>query len=176
MNIYRGWHTCDLCDHDHDYHDHARPYNLDGREIGGGNGEIRVCSPLGERFCAPTLVLHYVTCHEYKPPDQFIDAVMYTAPQLYVVAGSTLASITQMSVAQRYQICVEVFCWASTLTGGCLTPAAYTALRDLGNAFKRENMDGDQEILLELLAQLEQVRSISVAPALVLREMVPLVL
>ena len=155
VNIYRGWHTCDLCDHDHDDHDHAPPYNLDGREIGGGNGEIRVRSPLDERFCAPTLVLHYVTCHGYKPPDHFIDAVMHTAPQLYVVAGSTLASITQMSVAQRYQICVEVFRSASTLTGGCIAPAAYTALRDLGYTFKGENMDGNQKKLLELLAQLE---------------------
>src|SRR5262252_3924445 len=52
-----GYHTCELC----------------GRER--GNGEIRVLGT--ERFyAAPVLILHYVTQHEYRPPDEFIRTVM----------------------------------------------------------------------------------------------------
>ena len=155
VNIYRGWHVCDLCEHHQTDDDQVRPYNLDGREIGGGNGEIRIHSVTGERFCAPTLVLHYVTCHEYKPPAQFIDAVMSTGPQLYVVAGTTLSRITQMSFVERYQTCVEVFRSASLLAGTPLTLLTYSDLSDLGNVFGRENVDRDLKTLLKLLEELE---------------------
>lgn len=44
-----------------------------------GNGEIRV---IGENavFAAPVLIYHYVLKHNYKPPQEFIEAVM-TGPR-----------------------------------------------------------------------------------------------
>jgi hypothetical protein len=55
--LTKGLHTCELC----------------GRA--SGNGEIRVLG--SERFyAAPVLILHYVTRHEYRPPDEFIRAVI----------------------------------------------------------------------------------------------------
>jgi hypothetical protein len=40
-----------------------------------GDAEIRVVGKDGTWLIAPTLVLHYVTEHAYRPPAEFIDAV-----------------------------------------------------------------------------------------------------
>lgn len=44
-----------------------------------GNGEIRVCGIDGDVYAAPMLVHHYVMEHNYKPPDAFIVAAIYSA-------------------------------------------------------------------------------------------------
>jgi hypothetical protein len=41
-----------------------------------GNGEIHVAAPDGNIYVAPALVVHYVECHNYLPPQEFIDAVL----------------------------------------------------------------------------------------------------
>lgn len=38
--------------------------------------EIRVLAKTGQWYAAPTLVHHYVTWHNYLPPQEFIDAVL----------------------------------------------------------------------------------------------------
>jgi hypothetical protein len=45
-----------------------------------GNGQIRVQGKNGVWYVAPTMVHHYVTCHSYLPPQEFIDAVLATVP------------------------------------------------------------------------------------------------
>jgi hypothetical protein len=55
----RGFHTCPFC--------------IEGNVR--GNGEIHVVSSTGEVFVAPALIWHYVVVHDYRPPDQFIEAV-----------------------------------------------------------------------------------------------------
>ena len=49
---------------------------IDGQACILGSAEIRV---IGEEdiFAAPTLIYHYVTVHNYLPPDEFIDAVLH---------------------------------------------------------------------------------------------------
>lgn len=42
-----------------------------------GNGEIRVKSENGTIYSAPALLLHYIAEHQYKPPEEFISAVLY---------------------------------------------------------------------------------------------------
>lgn len=45
-----------------------------------GANEIRIPSVSGDKiYAAPDLILHYVLAHNYKPPQEFIDAVL-TAP------------------------------------------------------------------------------------------------
>jgi hypothetical protein len=39
------------------------------------NAEIRVIGD-DDIFAAPTLIYHYVTAHQYKPPDEFVTAVL----------------------------------------------------------------------------------------------------
>ena len=42
-----------------------------------GNGQIRVLGNDGVWYSAPTLVHHYITHHDYLPPDAFISAVLH---------------------------------------------------------------------------------------------------
>jgi len=52
-----GWHDCELCD----------------QSMASGNFGV----PSGELlFIAPEMVPHYVEAHHYRPPDEFIAAVM----------------------------------------------------------------------------------------------------
>jgi hypothetical protein len=41
-----------------------------------GNGEIAVQSLEAATYRAPTLIVHYITAHQYLPPAGFIEAVM----------------------------------------------------------------------------------------------------
>jgi len=75
-NLYRGYHSCEFC---------PEPPIVVGsnglRVIGPpeetmGNGEIRVAGLDGVVYVAPVLVAHYVTVHNYRPPAEFIGAVI----------------------------------------------------------------------------------------------------
>lgn len=81
INLYRGYHACELCSApavktlpngiqmpDHPVH------TL-------GNGEIRVRAVDGKIYVAPVLIYHYVTCHQYLPPEPFISALEADLPQ-----------------------------------------------------------------------------------------------
>ena len=54
-------------------------------EFGGikmGLGATNIWVPAGDRiFVAPSLILHYIDAHGYRPPDAFIDAVRQCPPQ-----------------------------------------------------------------------------------------------
>jgi hypothetical protein len=59
---HRGFHRCCYC--------------RSSRQDRSGNGQVRVLSPTGIWYAAPTLVHHYVSAHEYRPPDDFVKAVL----------------------------------------------------------------------------------------------------
>ena len=58
--LHRGAHSC----------------NLGCSERPRGNGQIRVLGDDEIWYAAPTLVHHYVVCHDYRPPDSFVSAVL----------------------------------------------------------------------------------------------------
>ncbi|WP_416873889.1 hypothetical protein [Kitasatospora sp. SC0581] len=62
MNVCLGLHDCDLCP--------------PGDEYPEGNGEIRIPGAPPIAYAAPFLITHYITAHDYRPPTEFIDAVM----------------------------------------------------------------------------------------------------
>jgi hypothetical protein len=72
----RGLHRCQFC---------AKPDGLsrtlptcardDEGEFIVGGAEIRVAGPAGITFAAPDMIIHYVTDHGYRPPDEFLDAL-----------------------------------------------------------------------------------------------------
>jgi hypothetical protein len=64
--LHRGTHSCWYC--------RQLSRNVEG------NGQIRLAGKEGIWYAAPTLVHHYVTCHEYLPPVDFIDAVNSAIP------------------------------------------------------------------------------------------------
>src|SRR5262249_2131508 len=63
-NATRGLHFCRLC-----------PAGDDDADRACGHAEIRVVGTDGTRYAAPTLIHHYVTVHNYKPPQAFVDAL-----------------------------------------------------------------------------------------------------
>ena len=58
---HRGFHKCEFC-------------QSGSRET--GNGQIRVRDHEGRWYAAPTMVGHYVSAHGYRPPEEFVNAVM----------------------------------------------------------------------------------------------------
>jgi hypothetical protein len=75
-NLYRGYHACEFCPEPPVLVSStgARMSNPPGEEM--GNGEVRVSGSQGVIYVAPVLVLHYVTVHHYRPPDEFIVSVI----------------------------------------------------------------------------------------------------
>ena len=57
------------------------PIEHDGRRRFLGSAELRLRSPtLALTYAAPNLVVHYVEAHRYRPPADFVAAVLQHAP------------------------------------------------------------------------------------------------
>ncbi|MDY7091647.1 MAG: hypothetical protein SX243_01610 [Acidobacteriota bacterium] len=65
--LHRGFHDCEFCPQDS---------NVNPPWSTIGNGQIRVLGQNGVWYSAPTMVHHYVTKHNYKPPEEFVEAVL----------------------------------------------------------------------------------------------------
>jgi len=67
----RGFHPCPWCE--------AwvqEDFLGDGQARHLGNGEIHVSAGgIYWTYAAPTLIYHYILRHEYRPPDEFLQAV-----------------------------------------------------------------------------------------------------
>ena len=61
----RGLHWCEFC-----------PRPVDYERTPRGSGEIRVRGTGQTVYTAPTLIVHYVEAHRYRPPEEFIAAVL----------------------------------------------------------------------------------------------------
>lgn len=59
--LHRGFHQCELCEPGEQFQ---------------GNGQIRIEDQNGQIYSAPTMIYHYVTAHSYRPPEEFIEAVL----------------------------------------------------------------------------------------------------
>lgn len=73
VKIYRGFQQCTLCLHTKM---HIPIVEHNGERRNAGYYEMRVWGKNGKVYAAPSLIFHYITCHQYKPPQEFIDAVM----------------------------------------------------------------------------------------------------
>ena len=80
VNLTRGWHRCNLCPPPREL---APPEPVMVSSPRGdypvGHGEIRVEGPNGIRYAAPDMIVHYVRHHGYRPPDEFVEAVVRTS-------------------------------------------------------------------------------------------------
>jgi len=76
----RGYHWCNLGDCDTRQRRPPSTIPLeDGDAYPLGDAEIWVEREDGIEIAAPNLVYHYVTEHQYRPPDYFVDAVLRQA-------------------------------------------------------------------------------------------------
>jgi hypothetical protein len=74
----RGIHICPFCPESKSKAKWPAPSTratILNREIVLGSAEIRVSAP-GVTYACPNLIYHYIKDHDYRPPDEFIDAVM----------------------------------------------------------------------------------------------------
>jgi hypothetical protein len=67
----RGFHVCPFCEE----HRLGLPVELNGKVLTLGSAQIEIKDGKGRTYVAPDLLYHYVTQHEYLPPQEFIDAV-----------------------------------------------------------------------------------------------------
>lgn len=66
----RGGHACEFCSERSDYPQWG------GERLLLGTSEIRVFSRAGAIYAAPTLIFHYMRDHSYRPPDEFVRALI----------------------------------------------------------------------------------------------------
>lgn len=72
----RGLHRCEFCvSPERSSRKPATSLHDEKGEFVVGGAEIRVPSPSGVTFAAPDMIIHYVTDHGYRPPDEFLDAL-----------------------------------------------------------------------------------------------------
>ncbi len=75
-NIMRGLHDCELCGEESPI---MVPFPRARRgRVALGTGEIHVEQD-GTIYSAPTLIIHYVDKHHYRPPEDFLQAVASAA-------------------------------------------------------------------------------------------------
>lgn len=72
VNIMRGVHDCEFCSVESPIR-MAAP--TERGSVALGMGEIHVVDKSGCVYAAPSLILHYIQDHNYRPPDVFIRAV-----------------------------------------------------------------------------------------------------
>lgn len=72
-NMMRGLHNCQFCDVE-------SPISVSepnsAKRVFLGSGEIHIQDESGQIFSAPTLIVHYITAHSYRPPTIFTSAVI----------------------------------------------------------------------------------------------------
>jgi hypothetical protein len=76
VNRTRGWHYCDLCPRPAEPMPPPITVKSDAGEFPVGFGEIRVEGRNGVRYAAPDMIVHYVLEDGYRPPEEFIEAVV----------------------------------------------------------------------------------------------------
>jgi hypothetical protein len=78
--IARGFHACEFCGLSWEqWHNEQKDKYKNAHWASIGDGEIRV---LGKSaiYAAPALIYHYVVEHKYKPPAEFIEAILVGEP------------------------------------------------------------------------------------------------
>lgn len=73
--VYTGYHYCRFCDGET-----SHSYVHNGQRILLGNSNLFLPTPTA-LYLAPSLILHYITEHQYAPPTVFVDAVL-ACPQM----------------------------------------------------------------------------------------------
>ena len=74
-----GWHDCEMCsqrEESEECEDVGPVVCWQGRELGlygHGHHLVRLGNAV---YMCPALILHYIIAHNYKPPDEFVKAVI----------------------------------------------------------------------------------------------------
>jgi hypothetical protein len=72
VNRTRGYHVCPFCD----VKQMGLRVVMQGRQLTLGGAEIRVSLAGQKTYAAPDLIFHYMGAHAYRPPEEFVQAVL----------------------------------------------------------------------------------------------------
>lgn len=89
----RGMHTCEICP-EGTFGFRARRGE---EELWLGSAEIRVFGTGGIVYAAPNMIYHYVVDHRYRPPEEFVQAVLESNP--------SPGSLEYETAVRRYDPC-----------------------------------------------------------------------
>jgi hypothetical protein len=76
QNLCRGFHVCEFCEPPLDILRQDKEYFWIWASARQGNGEIHLPGLDGVTYAAPRLILHYILEHQYRPPQEFIEAAI----------------------------------------------------------------------------------------------------
>jgi hypothetical protein len=79
-NLTRGLHNCDFCDEESPL---IVPAPVEDGHVALGMGELHVEGDKGQIYAAPSLIVHYMSAHQYWPPSEFQEAVLHQAARKY---------------------------------------------------------------------------------------------
>jgi hypothetical protein len=71
----RGLHSCEFCPRPESYLPPLVVAERKGQKLLFGSAEIRVFSKMGDIYAAPDVIYHYVSVHNYCPPEEFVSAL-----------------------------------------------------------------------------------------------------
>jgi hypothetical protein len=69
----RGFHSCTFCTENQE----RKTYLLKEKSVSMGSGFFELRGKHWKTYMAPDLIYHYVEEHNYKPPGEFIEAVLH---------------------------------------------------------------------------------------------------
>ena len=85
-HVTRGWHRCELCKREPGQWE-PDSITVEGEPYALGDREVLVVGPSRgilqsrRRYNAPSTICHYIEAHGYRPPDEFIEAVLALPPE-----------------------------------------------------------------------------------------------
>lgn len=75
QNVMRGVHDCDFCELESPI---RMPAPVSRGYVSLGMGELHATDSRGRTYAAPSLVIHYIAAHRYRPPEEFLNALRCT--------------------------------------------------------------------------------------------------
>ncbi len=80
---HRGCYVCDICEPTTEVKSNSE-YLSAWESTRHGSALFRVVSKSGQAYIAPTLIVHYITEHQYRPPDEYLEAVVGMTVKEYI--------------------------------------------------------------------------------------------
>jgi hypothetical protein len=83
VNQARGFQVCEICPSPRVIEHFSA--ERDGERRWLGSAEIRVRGRSGIHYACPNMIYHYMKDHRYRPPQEFIDAVLQMPPSVGLI-------------------------------------------------------------------------------------------
>jgi hypothetical protein len=106
----RGFHDCQFCLKSSERHPPQMQVQRNGENVWLGDAEIRVLAADATLYAAPNMIYHYVTEHQYLPPQPFIEALFQSRPEIsrfYRVRDLIQRALTPFEAKKRLRSPVD---------------------------------------------------------------------